>query len=83
MSSKLKIAKKSLFQRNVLSLYAQFVRLSKSKPGLLEKVRNEFKAASKLPKEDILFLESKLRRARSQLDMLRKSNVTFIKEVKF
>ena len=78
-----KIAKKSTFQRGVLNLYAQFVRLSKTKPGLLAKVRSEFKESSKLPKENILFLESRLRRARNQLDMLKKSNVTSIKQVKF
>lgn len=81
MSSTIKIAKKSAFQRSVLNLYAQFVRLSKIKPGLLDKVRIEFKKNAKLPKEDTIYLESKLRRARYQLDMLKTSNVTFVKHV--
>jgi hypothetical protein len=77
------VAKKSIFQRNILNLYAQFIRLSKTKPGLLPKVRSEFKQAAALPKDNILYLESKIRRANHQLDMLKKSNVTFIKEIKF
>ena len=82
-SASVKIVKKSVFQRNILNLYAQFIRLSKTKPGLLEKVRSEFKEGSKLPKEEILIIESRLRRAKNQLNMLKTSNVTFIKQVKF
>ena len=74
-----KLAKRSPFQLNVLKLYAQFVRLSKDRPGLLDKVRDEFRAASHLsPKQDSLLIDFKLRRAKNQLEML-KLNVKAVK----
>ena len=75
-----KLAKKSPFQLRILSLYAQFVRLAKDRPGLLDKVRQEFRQASKLSiKNDSLLIDYKLRRARNQLDMLKANNVTAVK----
>jgi hypothetical protein len=75
-----KIAKKSTFQLKILGLYAQFVRLARERPGLLDKVREEFRAGAKLsPKEDSLLIDYKLRRARNQLDMLKVKNVQKVK----
>jgi len=75
-----KLIKYSPFQRKTLSLYAEFVRLAKNKPGLLERARSEFRAASKLnTKTDSLQIDFKLRRARNQLDMLKTSNVKAVK----
>ena len=75
-----KLTKKSSFQLKILSLYAQFVRLSRERPGLLEKVRIEFKAGSQLsPKSDSLLIDYKLRRAKNQLDMLKANNVKQVK----
>ncbi len=81
MSSRLVKAKpRSALQLKVLGMYAQFVRLSKNQPGLLEKARNEFRAASDLtPKHDSLAIDAKLRRARNQLEMLQKSRVKAVK----
>lgn len=78
-----KLVKYSQFQLKVLDLYAQFIRLSKNKPGLLDKVREEFRAGSKLSiKDDSLLIDYKLRRARNQLDMLKTSRVNQILTVK-
>jgi len=75
-----KLAKKSTFQLKILGLYAQFVRLARDRPGLLDKVRDEFRVGSKLStKEDSLLIDYKLRRARNQLDMLKANNVKQVK----
>jgi hypothetical protein len=77
-----KLAKHSPFQLKVLALYAQFIRLTNAKPGLLDKVRHEFRQASKLsPRDDSLLIDYKLRRARNQLDMLKASNVKSVKTI--
>jgi hypothetical protein len=78
-----KIIKYSQFQLKVLNLYAQFVRISKDKPGLLNKVRTEFRQSSKLNiKNDSLLIDYKLRRATNQLDMLKTSRVSAVKTLK-
>ena len=72
--------KRSAFQLKVLGIYAQFVRLSKDQPGLLEKARNEFRASSKLTqKNDALQIDYRMRRAKNQLEMLKTSNVKGVK----
>jgi hypothetical protein len=79
-----KIIKRSALQTQILNLYAQFVRLSKNQPGLLNKVRNEFRNTSHLqPKTDSLQIDYKLRRAKNQLEMLKTSNVQSIKVLSF
>ena len=71
---------RSALQLKVLGMYAQFVRLSKDQPGLLEKARHEFRAASDLtPKNDSLLIDAKLRRAKNQLAMLQTSHVKAVK----
>ena len=75
-----KLTKKSQFQLQILNLYAQFVRLSRSQPGLLEKARAEFKEAAQLnPRQDSLLIDYKVRRAKHQLTMLKTSQVKQIK----
>lgn len=72
-------AKKSPFQLQILKLYADFVRLAKNRPGLLEKVRKDFREGSKLnPRQDSLLIDYKLRRAKNQLSMIKTSFVTQI-----
>ncbi len=79
MSTAKKLIKYSAFQLNVLKIYAQFIRLSKDRPGLLNKVRDEFRSASQLShKQDSLLIDYKLRRAKNQLEML-KLNVKSVK----
>ncbi len=82
-SSARKLIKYSQFQLKVLDLYAQFIRLSKDKPGLLNKVRSEFRQSSNLNvKNDSLLIDYKLRRAKNQLDMLKTSRVSSVKTLK-
>ena len=76
-----KVVRRSALQKNILSLYAQFVRVSKEKPGVLERVRREFKEGAKLPKDNTLHIESMLRRAKNQLNMLRSNQVTSIQKI--
>ena len=77
-----KLVKHSPFQLKILKLYSEFVRLSKDKPGLLDKARQEFRQASKLsPKQDSLLIDYKLRRATNQLEMLKTSRVKAVKVV--
>jgi hypothetical protein len=78
-----KLIKYSQFQLKVLDLYAQFVRLSKNKPGLLNTIRLEFRQNSKLNiKNDSLLIDYKIRRANNQLEMLKKSRVSSVKTLK-
>lgn len=79
-----KSGRKSQLQLRTLKLYADFVRLAKTTPGLLAKVRNEFRQNADLSlKTDSLTIDFKLRRARNQLDMLKSSRVNSIKTVQF
>lgn len=79
MSGARKILKKSPFQLQILKLYAEFVRLSKNQPGLLEKIRTEFRQAAKLnTREDSLLIDYRYRRAKNQLEMLKTSRVKFV-----
>jgi hypothetical protein len=73
---------KSPLQKQILNLYAQFIRISKQHPAILPKVRKEFRDEQALPKDDLLFVESKLRRAKYQLNMLKTSRVLNFKVVK-
>jgi hypothetical protein len=76
------LKKKSPFQLKILGLYAQFVRLSKNQPGLLNRIRAEFRQAAALnPKTDSLLIDYKIRRANNQLEMLKTSNVKAVKTV--
>lgn len=77
-----KLAKKSKFQLEILNLYAQFVRLSKDRPGLLSKIRHDFRQSATLnPRKDSLLIDYKVRRARNQLDMLKNSRVSAVQSV--
>lgn len=79
MSGTRKFFKKSPFQLQILKLYAEFVRLSKNQPGLLERIRTEFRQAAKLnPREDSLLIDYRYRRAKNQLEMLKTSRVKFV-----
>lgn len=79
MSGARKLLKKSPFQLQILKLYTEFVRLSKNQPGLLDKIRTEFRQAAKLnPREDSLLIDYKYRRAKNQLEMLKTSRVKFV-----
>jgi hypothetical protein len=78
------LTKKTPFQLKVLDLYKDFVKVSRTTPGLLDRVRDEFREASTLNiKNDSLAIDYKIRRAKNQLEMLKTSNVKSIKSYKF
>eukprot|EP00058_Branchiostoma_floridae_P016244 XP_002601732.1 hypothetical protein BRAFLDRAFT_215274 [Branchiostoma floridae] len=68
-------ARRSQLQKQVLSLYKQFLGLSKDKPGLANHVRAEFKKNAQLPKSDVLRIEFLIRRGTRQLQTLRTTSV--------
>ena len=76
------VVKYSKFQLSILTLYREFVRLATRTPGLLDKVRHEFRSARELSvRTDSLAIDYKLRRARNQLDMLKSSRVQAVATV--
>ena len=67
--------KHSKLQKQVLSLYKDFLRASSKKPGVKAYVQAEFKKNSSIPKTDILRIEHILRRSFRQLEQLKKTSV--------
>ena len=65
----------SKVQLQVLSLYKQFMRITKEQPGFQDYIRNEFKKNSTLARSDIVKVEYLLRRGWRQLDMLKTTSV--------
>lgn len=63
---------RSRLQKQVLSLYRQFLRAAQDKPGFAEHIRHEFRKNSVIPKTDGLRIEYLLRRAQNQLKQLEK-----------
>ncbi|XP_061106391.1 succinate dehydrogenase assembly factor 1, mitochondrial [Conger conger] len=73
----------SKLQKQVLSLYRQFLRAGKHKPGFLPRIRDEFRQNAHIPKTDVMHIEFLYRRAQRQLDQLKDINTkqlgTFVK----
>lgn len=67
--------KHSQIQLQILSLYKEFLKLSKDKPGLKEIIRTEFRKNAKLPRTDTLRIEYQYRLGKKQLDNLKNSEV--------
>lgn len=67
--------KHSQIQLQILSLYKQFLKLSKDKPGLREVIRSEFRKNANLPRRDTLRIEYQYRLGKKQLDHLKNSEV--------
>lgn len=64
----------SNLQKLVLSLYKQFLRAAKDKPGFLPRIQHDFRKNSKIPRTDVMHIEYLLRLGRRQLDQLKDSN---------
>ncbi|XP_078533445.1 succinate dehydrogenase assembly factor 1, mitochondrial [Lissotriton helveticus] len=73
----------SNLQKQVLSLFKQFLRAAKDKPGFLPRVQEEFRKNAKIPRSDVMHIEFLLRRGQRQLEQLKDSRTkqmgTFIK----
>lgn len=66
----------SKLQLQVLSLYRQFLREAKDKPGLRSYVQEQFKKGAQMQKTDIIQIEYAMRKAQKQLDMLKTTSVS-------
>ncbi|XP_066501928.1 succinate dehydrogenase assembly factor 1, mitochondrial [Hoplias malabaricus] len=64
----------SKLQKQVLSLYRQFLRAGKAKPGFVPRIREEFRANAAIKKTDVMHIEYLCRRAQRQLEQLRDVN---------
>ncbi|XP_075694706.1 succinate dehydrogenase assembly factor 1, mitochondrial [Rhinoderma darwinii] len=64
----------SNLQKQVLSLYKQFLRAGKDKPGFLPRIQNDFRKNAKIPRTDIMHIEYLLRRGWRQLDQMKDVN---------
>ncbi|XP_020380627.1 succinate dehydrogenase assembly factor 1, mitochondrial [Rhincodon typus] len=64
----------SKLQKQVLSLYKQFLRAAREKPGFLPLVCSEFRKNCQIPRTDVMHIEYLLRRGQRQLELLRNSN---------
>lgn len=59
-------------QLQILSLYRQFLRVVKTKPGAEEYVKSEFRKNASIPRKNILQIEQIVRRAERQLESMKK-----------
>ncbi|XP_060114038.1 succinate dehydrogenase assembly factor 1, mitochondrial [Heteronotia binoei] len=65
------MARHSKLQLQVLSLYRNFLRAAKDKPGFLPRIRAEFRKHAQIPRADVMRIEYLLRRGQRQLEQLR------------
>uniref|UniRef100_A0A452I0K9 Complex 1 LYR protein domain-containing protein n=1 Tax=Gopherus agassizii TaxID=38772 RepID=A0A452I0K9_9SAUR len=68
------MARHSKLQKQVLSLYRQFLRAGKEKPGFLPRIQAEFRKNASIPRMDVMHIEYLLRRGQRQLKQLRDVN---------
>ncbi|XP_068127831.1 succinate dehydrogenase assembly factor 1, mitochondrial [Hyperolius riggenbachi] len=64
----------SNLQKQILSLYKQFLRAGEDKPGFLPRIQHEFRKNAKIPRTDVMHIEYLVRRGRRQLDQLKDAN---------
>uniref|UniRef100_A0A8C8R7R5 Complex 1 LYR protein domain-containing protein n=1 Tax=Pelusios castaneus TaxID=367368 RepID=A0A8C8R7R5_9SAUR len=82
-SSMYTMVQHSKLQKQVLSLYRQFLRASKGKPGFFPRIQAEFRRNASIPRTDVMYIEYLYRRGQRQLEQLRDVNTkqmsTFVK----
>ncbi|XP_063309673.1 succinate dehydrogenase assembly factor 1, mitochondrial [Pelobates fuscus] len=61
----------SKLQKQILSLYKQFLRAGKEKPGFLPRIQQEFRNNAKIAKTDVMHIEYLMRRGNRQLEQLK------------
>ncbi len=64
----------SKLQKQVLSLYRQFLRAAQDKPGFIPRIRDEFRSNAAMKKTDVMHIEYLYRRAQRQLELLKDVN---------
>ena len=73
---RLKMARHSKLQKNILAIYKQFLRCSQDKPGTRDFVKSEFrKNSTAIAKTDVLRVEYLYRRAEKQLKLIQNDSV--------
>ncbi|KTG33653.1 hypothetical protein cypCar_00001488 [Cyprinus carpio] len=68
------MARHSKLQKQVLSLYRQFLRAAQDKPGFIPRIRDEFHANAAIKKTDVMHIEYLYRRGQRQLELLKDVN---------
>lgn len=66
----------SKIQIQVLSLYKQFLQVTKNHPSFKEYIQREFRKNADIPRSDSIKIEYLLRRGWRQLEMLKSSSVS-------
>lgn len=64
----------SKLQKQVLSLYRQFLRAAQDKPGFIPRIRDEFHSNAAIKKTDVMHIEYLYRRGQRQLELLKDVN---------
>ncbi|GAA6094452.1 succinate dehydrogenase assembly factor 1, mitochondrial [Tachysurus ichikawai] len=64
----------SKLQKQVLSLYREFLRAGRDKPGFLPRIREEFRTNATIQKTDVMHIDYLCRRAQRQLEQLQDVN---------
>ncbi|XP_007957446.1 succinate dehydrogenase assembly factor 1, mitochondrial [Orycteropus afer afer] len=70
------MSRPSRLQRQILTLYRDFLRAGRGKPGAEARIRAEFRKHAYLPRSDVLRIEYLYRRGRRQLQLLRSGHAT-------
>ncbi len=68
------MARHSKLQKQILSLYRQFLRAAQDKPGFIPRIRDEFHANASIKKTDVMHIEYLYRRGQRQLELLKDVN---------
>ncbi|XP_043077660.1 succinate dehydrogenase assembly factor 1, mitochondrial [Puntigrus tetrazona] len=68
------MARHSKLQKQVLSLYRQFLRAAQDKPGFVPRIRDEFRGNAAIKKSDVMHIEYLYRRGQRQLELLKDVN---------
>ncbi|XP_029986193.1 succinate dehydrogenase assembly factor 1, mitochondrial [Sphaeramia orbicularis] len=78
------MSRHSKLQKQVLSLYRQFLRSARHKPGFVQRIRDEFRQNAAIKKTDVMHIEYLYRRGQRQLETLKDDNTkqlgTFTKQ---
>lgn len=64
----------SKLQKQVLSLYRQFLRAAHDKPGFLPQIQDEFRKNASIPKANVMQIEYLYRRGQRQLEQMKDVN---------
>jgi hypothetical protein len=82
------MARHSGLQKQVLSMYAAFLRVIRTKqpegqPGLRQVVGTEFRRGAQVPKSDFRLIEHLIRKGGRQLELLKSDNIQSISVERF